>query len=398
MRTDKSTRDEICIVGPGTRFLSGITYYTYGLAAALAGGGAVSVVFLRRLIPRFLYPGRARVGSPISRLELPPGVPAFDGVDWFWLPTIVQAAVFLLRRRPSVLVLQWWTGAALHTYLALASVASWRRARIVVEFHEALDTGEARIGLVGRYVRALMPRLLGKVDGAVVHSRFDLELMRKSYALGGKPIRVIPHPPYSHYRSGEAAREAPRNACNFLYFGVIRPFKGVEDLVAAFDSIPPGEIERYWLTIVGETWENWTLPQELIGRSRYRDRITFVNRYVSDEEADALFGGADVVVLPYHRSSQSGPLHIALHLGLPVVTTRVGGLVEAVDGFEGAFLCEPRNQESLLAAMRAAAGVAGQRFEPGRDWASSASELRAFLAELVSVEPEGRDAVRLEGA
>ncbi|MDQ3890457.1 MAG: glycosyltransferase, partial [Actinomycetota bacterium] len=323
----------------------------------------------------------------------PPGVPAFDGVDWFWLPTIAQAAVFLLRRRPSVLVLQWWTGAALHTYLALASVARLRRARIVVEFHEALDTGEARIGLVGRYVRAVMPLLLGKVDGAVVHSRFDLELIRKSYALGGKAIRVIPHPPYSHYRSEEAAREAPPDACNFFYFGVIRPFKGVEDLVRAFDSIPPGEIERYWLTIVGETWENWTLPQELIARSRYRDRITFVNRYVSDEEADALFGGADVVVLPYHRSSQSGPLHIALHLGLPVVTTRVGGLVEAVEGFEGAFLSEPRNGDSLLAAMRAAAGVAGERFQTGRDWHSTSLAYRAFLREIASKDRPERLAI-----
>jgi hypothetical protein len=37
------------------------------------------------------------------------------------------------------------------------------------------------------------------------------------------------------------------------------------------------------------------------------------------------------VVLPYHRSSASGPLHIAMSAGLPVVATAVSGLVEAVE-------------------------------------------------------------------
>ena len=44
---------------------------------------------------------------------------------------------------------------------------------------------------------------------------------------------------------------------------------------------------------------------------------------------------ADAVVLPYHRSSLSGPLHIAMSAGLPVVVTAVGGLVEVVQDYSG---------------------------------------------------------------
>jgi glycosyltransferase involved in cell wall biosynthesis len=69
--------------------------------------------------------------------------------------------------------------------------------------------------------------------------------------------------------------------------------------------------------VVGETWEGWTLPGEQIARSPRRDRITFVNRYVSDEELDGYLRGADAVVLPYLRSSLSGPLHVAMGYGLP---------------------------------------------------------------------------------
>ncbi len=73
---------------------------------------------------------------------------------------------------------------------------------------------------------------------------------------------------------------------------------------------------RFRLTVVGETWENWTLPAELIAASPHGERISFVNRYVSDAEAAAFYAAADAVVLPYRRGSASGPLQIAMSHGV----------------------------------------------------------------------------------
>jgi glycosyltransferase involved in cell wall biosynthesis len=133
---------------------------------------------------------------------------------------------------------------------------------------------------------------------------------------------------------------------------------------------------------VGETWEGWTLPGELIARSRYRDRITFVNRYVADGEADAIFAGADVAILPYRRCSQSGTLHLAMQYGLPVVATAVGGLVEAVAGYGGAVLTEPANAAALVASLRRAAALRGQRFAAPRSWAETAQRYHDFFPRL----------------
>ena len=79
--------------------------------------------------------------------------------------------------------------------------------------------------------------------------------------------------------------------------------------------------------MVGETWEGWTAPDQAIARSPHADLIERVDRYVTDTELTAYFERADAVVLPYHRSSSSGPLQIAMSAGLPVVVTAVGGLV-----------------------------------------------------------------------
>ncbi len=65
------------------------------------------------------------------------------------------------------------------------------------------------------------------------------------------------------------------------------------------------------MTIVGETWEGWTQPLRDVETSPHRDRIELVNRYVTDAEVRDHFAAADAVVLPYRRSSSSGPLQMA---------------------------------------------------------------------------------------
>src|SRR5690606_21282936 len=59
-------RTRICIVGPSTRFLSGISYYTIAVANGLSEIADVSVLFLRQLLPASLYPGNKRVGKQLT--------------------------------------------------------------------------------------------------------------------------------------------------------------------------------------------------------------------------------------------------------------------------------------------------------------------------------------------
>ena len=344
----------------------------------------IRVIWLRRLLPTRLYPGWRRVGAPLSTLRLPPGVPAFDGLDWYWFPSLVRAARFLVRERPAVLVLEWWTAAALHTYLALAWIASRLGATVVVEFHEIQDPGEAEIRLLSWYVRRFMPSLLARTSGVIAHSQAELDAIRSAWSIADKHLVVIPHGEYDHYLGGIPLREAPPHACNFLYFGVIRPFKGVETLVRAFQSFSADEIADYWLTIVGETWEGWTLPRDLLEDGPHQERITFVNRYVTDAEASGYFAGADVVVLPYRRPTQSGPLHIAMAHGLPLVASEVGGITEATAGYEGAILVPPDSPERLVAAMRQAALSRNRRFAGSHAWKEIAPRYARFLREVDS--------------
>jgi glycosyltransferase involved in cell wall biosynthesis len=379
----------ICVVGPGTMFLSGITYYTLSLVNALEAHAEPSALLMRRLLPRRLYPGRTRVGAQISELALDPGIPAFDGVDWYTVPSLARAVAFLRRTRPEVVVFQWWTGAVLHNYLALAHAARALGARVVIEFHEAQDVGEGERALARGYVGALAPRLFARADAFVVHSAYDRDLVVRRYGIPEDRTTTIPLALFEHHRREPVARSED-GVCRLLYLGVIRPFKGVEDLVRAFDRLSDDDAQRYELAIVGETWEGHTEPAELIARSRHAGRIRFVNRYVTDAEASEEFARADIVVLPYHRSSASGPLQIAMANGLPVVTTAVGGLVEATATYEGAVLVQPRDPHALLAGIRAATHLRSQRFAGANGCDATAQRYVELAERLLRPAPAAR--------
>jgi glycosyltransferase involved in cell wall biosynthesis len=252
---------------------------------------------------------------------------------------------------------------------------------VLVEFHEAQDVGEARLPFVTRYADIGGRFLLRLSTAQLVHSQFDRELVTGRYGLSSESTTLVRHAGYDYLPAEPPLRAAAPGVVNLLYFGVIRPFKGVEDLIVALGLLGPA---RFWLTIVGETWEGWDLPSRLIADSPHRDRITFVNRYVTDAEAAGYFAGADLVVLPYHRSSSSGPLEIAMARGLPVVVTGVGGLVEATADYHGAVLVEPGDPRSLADGIRRGAALAGQRFEAASSWRDTAESYTELINGLCS--------------
>ena len=388
------SRLSICLVGPGWRFTSGISYYTCRLANSIAENKHdASVILLRRLIPRFLYPGKQRVGLKLASMEFSSSVSVYDGIDWWWGRSLLGALRFLRVRRSKVLVLEWWTAATLHTYLLLAIIARIAGIRVVIELHELQDPGEAGLALVRHYGHFGFRALLRLVHGCIVHSKSDQELFELSYGPLGVRTALAPHGPYDQFRdvggtvdaAAAAAiakvREAPKpGAVNVLFFGIIRPYKGLDDLLRVFNDLPREDAERLWLTVVGETWEGCTEPARLIAASPHADRISFVNEYVPDEVVSAAFSHADVAVLPYRRSSSSGILHVAMSWGLPVVVTSVGGLPEAADGYEGAVFVPPGDLALLKDGLMRATQLAGRKFADPRSWHDTVEALRQAAA------------------
>jgi D-inositol-3-phosphate glycosyltransferase len=139
-----------------------------------------------------------------------------------------------------------------------------------------------------------------------------------------------------------------------LFFGRIRPYKGLEYLLAAYQQLVSRSPE-YRLIIAGEPKKGSERYldeiQQTIRRIDRDGRIVCKIKFIPDEEMELYLKAADVLVLPYKEIFQSGVLFLAYSFGLPVVAANVGSFrEEIIDGRTG-FLCDSCDAGGLANAI-----------------------------------------------
>ncbi|HXD09845.1 MAG TPA: glycosyltransferase family 4 protein [Anaerolineales bacterium] len=132
-----------------------------------------------------------------------------------------------------------------------------------------------------------------------------------------------------------------------LFFGLLAPSKGLEDLIDAFKIASRSCSAR--LIVAGFPTKHINVAELLARVESYdlADRVMFDMRYIPFDEIRPLMDLATVVVYPYHSSTQSGALQAAYIFGRPVIATTVGGLPEAVDDGKSGFLVSPHAPDQI---------------------------------------------------
>ncbi len=198
-------------------------------------------------------------------------------------------------------------------------------------------------------------RLYHAVDAVVVHSRFGRGQLVEQLKLPEDRVSVIPHGAFDYLTrvapsglpSGLRAPEAGSEPV-VLFFGLIRPYKGIDVLLAAWREVSAGRENGPQLWIVGRP----RIPLDPL-RAQAPPGVSFVPRFVSDPELAACFRRADVIVLPYRctdRYDFSGVLATALAFGTPAVISDVGGFAE-VAATGAARLVTPGDPGALATAL-----------------------------------------------
>ena len=344
---------KVAIVGPSGKFLSGVSYYTIRLSNALSDYARVKAILFRNMLPRRLFPGWKRVGKDLTNLKFNQNVEVFEILDWNNPITWVKA--FKIAKGCNSIILQWWTSSVVHMHFILELMNKIStKIPIIIEFHEIVDPLESSILPIRIYAK-IMGKIVRKLANCyIVHSKADKDIISRAYGIPKDKILVIPHGIYDHYEKLDKsfAKRKLKIEEDFviLFFGLLRPYKGVKYLIKAFEGLPKDIVRNSRLLIVGEMWEDRESIEMAI-RSRYANKITFINKYVPDDEVSLYFSSVDVVVLPYLRASQSGVAHIAMAFGLPIIATPVGGLKESLSKYKGTIFVNPGDVKGLSEAI-----------------------------------------------
>jgi glycosyltransferase involved in cell wall biosynthesis len=261
------------------------------------------------------------------------------------------------------------------------------RRPVVLTAHDLLPR-EPRLGQLWA-----QRRLYDAVQAVVVHSEYGRRALVDELGVDAAKVRVIHHGAFDYLL--ELAGELPAELADpgspvVLFFGLLRPYKGVDVLLDAWRRIgdAAGQAE---LWIVGRPRMELAALRRLAGPT-----VRFVPRFVTDAELAACFRRADLVVLPYTETERldfSGVLATSLAFAKPTVVSDVGGFGElaqagaarlvppadadALGAVLAALLDDPDERARLAAAARAAA--AGPY-----SWERAAQLTLALYRELVA--------------
>jgi glycosyltransferase involved in cell wall biosynthesis len=311
--------------------------YDHALSAALAGAGAE----VELITSRFAYGGVPEPdGYAVRELFYRRAVGA-AGSPARLASKLAEHVPDMLRYRSAVapgadvVHFQW---------LAVQALDRWLLPRrpVVLTAHDLLPR-EPRPG------QAWAQRgLYDAVDAVVVHSSYGREVLVERLGVDPAKVRVIHHGAFRHLTAQPREVPLPDELAAVrgpvvLFFGLLRPYKGVETLLSAWRGVSGAEL---W--IVGRP----RMPLEPL-QAQAPPGVRFIPRFVSDAELPGFFRRADVVVLPYERTERldwSGVLATALAFGKPTVVSDVGGLGE-VAAAGAARLVAPGDADALRAAL-----------------------------------------------
>jgi glycosyltransferase involved in cell wall biosynthesis len=309
--------------------------YDRALAAALARGGAE----VELLTTRFLYgpvpPAEGyRVRESFYRRGAARGLEATARVPFKAAEHVPDMLRLRRAADADVVHYQWLTVPGLDSHLLPPS-----RPRVMTA-HYILPPRPRR-----RQV-ATARRMFGRMDAVIAHSEHGAARLRDEVGLDPARVRVIPHGAFDYLTRLPDEKPLPAELEGaegpvILFFGLLRPYKGIENLLEAFRRVEGAEL---W--IVGNPRMDVTALRRQAGE--VGGRVRTVTRFVDDAEIPAIFRRADLVALPYLDAEHSGVLYTGLAFGKPLVLSAVGGFPEVAE--TGAARLVPPGDTSALAA------------------------------------------------
>jgi D-inositol-3-phosphate glycosyltransferase len=266
---------------------------------------------------------------------------------------------YAARSKPRILHILWNNKIELYDRTMLMVYYKVCGKRIAFTAHNVNQARrDAKDSLLNRITLRIQYQLC---DHIFVHTKKMKDELCQDFAVAEKAVTVIRHPindafPDTDLTPPEAKRQLglKENEKAVLFFGRIRPYKGIEHLLAAFQLLAANN-SNYRLVIAGEPKkgsEEYRRQIEQMVKTEFTPgQIIMKLQFIPDEEMEVYLKAADVLVLPYKEIFQSGVLFLAYSFGLPVVATDVGSFrEEIVEGMTG-FLCQPGDPAELAKAI-----------------------------------------------
>lgn len=358
------TPQTVWLVGPTHPYTGGIAQHTTRLARELENHGVnVGVESWKSQYPAFLYRGTATVPRDEPEIGKPGRVVEqlawYSPLSWFFAGRRLAGTGRVIVSVPTAF------HALPYTVMALGLGG---RAKLWAIVHNVIPHDS------GRLSRWVMGWFLSRLGRVIVHSEQQRDA---AHDLGVAPQRIVvrrlPTPWPNEPASGPEPREV-KNSTRLLFFGTIRPYKGLDLLLEALSRVPAMS-----LTIAGEFWEDITIYEDMINRLGLGERVTIRPGYVAAKDVADVFASSDCLILPYRSGTGSIVQDVGFRFGVPVIATRVGSIADGIDHDTNGWVIDTPSVDDIVSALnkletpgtlaRWRAGVSAQSQHNDTRWA-----------------------------
>lgn len=188
-----------------------------------------------------------------------------------------------------------------------------------------------------------------RADQVVVHTKSFIPIVMQRYGYPAENVHFVPHGRLGHYKDvwkKEPYANVYVGRTNFVFFGLIRRYKGLHVLAKAYKIV---EEKGYAVTLTIAGYGDFSEYEE---EYRGLQNVIILNRRIKDEEIGNLFSLPNAVaVLPYLDATQSGVVVTSMEFKTPIIVSDVGGLKEQMNNGKIGLFFEAGNAEELAARM-----------------------------------------------
>ncbi|HDY89455.1 MAG TPA: glycosyltransferase [bacterium] len=335
---------KIAIIGPSYPFRGGISHYTTLLYRNLKKTHNTKFYAFKRQYPKWLFPGytdRDNSSTVIKECDVENILDSLNPFTW-WM-------VFLRVKKESseLIIIPWWVSFWAPQFWAIATLVKiFTKAKILFICHNVVAHESRMIDKV------CTKFVLKKGDCFIVHSGEDLENLKD--ILPDANVKQSFHPTYQVFHSQvitkeEARRELGIEGNTMLFFGFVRPYKGLHYLIEAMPMIT--RHIKVNLLIVGEFWKGEEEYMKQIEDLGIGENVKVISKYVPNEGVGLYFAASDLVVLPYVSATGSGIVQAAFGCNKPVISTNVGCLSEVIDDMRTGYIVPPQDPQAIADAV-----------------------------------------------
>lgn len=323
--------------------IKGISPYCTELIKSISKNINCEFRGFKKIYPEFLYPGGTKTTDKreesiyIENCVIKNSLTYYNPLTWIWAGLTIKG---------KILHLQWWAPVLAPIYWTIIALCKLKGMKIILTIHNVQPHERQHINLI------LNKSVLLLADHYIVHSQKNKDSLSKLYHVSEEAITIIPHGILEPCNIKGITKREARKYFNLskeekilLFFGNIREYKGLDDLLYAFHLVKE-KLPNLTLIIAGKPWENWEKYEEIIIENNLQSNILKRLDFIRSSEVEYYFAASDMIILPYKFfDSQSGVGALAIPYKKPLIVTNTGGLPDFVKN--GAAIAKPNDPEDL---------------------------------------------------